>query len=72
MSAPGRPGTLKANPGGSKFFLPYRQEGIRLVQGTADALRQNMDYLTRYDPEQILILSGDHIYYMTIRHDKPP
>jgi glucose-1-phosphate adenylyltransferase len=33
-------------------------------KGTADALRQNMDYLTRYDPEQILILSGDHIYYM--------
>jgi glucose-1-phosphate adenylyltransferase len=33
-------------------------------KGTADALRQNLDYLTRYDPEQILILSGDHIYYM--------
>ena len=33
-------------------------------KGTADALRQNIDYLTRYDPEQILILSGDHIYFM--------
>jgi glucose-1-phosphate adenylyltransferase len=33
-------------------------------KGTADALRQNLDFLTRYDTEQILVVSGDHIYYM--------
>jgi glucose-1-phosphate adenylyltransferase len=33
-------------------------------KGTADALRQNLDFLTRYDNENILVVSGDHIYYM--------
>lgn len=33
-------------------------------QGTADALRQNLEFLTRYGPENVLVVSGDHIYYM--------
>jgi glucose-1-phosphate adenylyltransferase len=33
-------------------------------KGTADALRRNLDFLTRYDTEQVLVVSGDHIYYM--------
>jgi glucose-1-phosphate adenylyltransferase len=33
-------------------------------KGTADAIRQNMDYVSTHDPERVLILSGDHIYYM--------
>jgi glucose-1-phosphate adenylyltransferase len=33
-------------------------------KGTADALRQNLDFLIRYEPENILVVSGDHIYYM--------
>ncbi|RPJ45007.1 MAG: glucose-1-phosphate adenylyltransferase, partial [Candidatus Latescibacterota bacterium] len=33
-------------------------------RGTADAIRQNVEYVRRYDPETILILSGDHIYFM--------
>ena len=33
-------------------------------RGTADAIRQNLDYIRNFDPEIILILSGDHIYKM--------
>jgi len=33
-------------------------------KGTADAIRQNMDYVSTHDSERVLILSGDHIYYM--------
>ena len=33
-------------------------------QGTADAVAQNLDYIERHHPERILILSGDHIYFM--------
>ncbi|MDZ7301945.1 MAG: sugar phosphate nucleotidyltransferase [candidate division KSB1 bacterium] len=33
-------------------------------KGTADAIRQNMDYIRSHDPERVLILSGDHIYHM--------
>lgn len=33
-------------------------------KGTADAIRQNFDYIDRFDAERVLILSGDHIYRM--------
>ena len=33
-------------------------------KGTADAIYQNMNYIDSYDPEYVLILSGDHIYKM--------
>lgn len=48
------------------FVLPPREksEGFGLYRGTADAITQNIDFVDQYDPEQILILSGDHIYKM--------
>ncbi len=50
---------------GIKILPPHTGEkDSDWYKGTADALRQNMEYLKRYDPEQILIVSGDHIYYM--------
>ena len=50
---------------GIKILPPHTGEkDSDWYKGTADALRQNMDYLNRYDPEEILIVSGDHIYYM--------
>jgi glucose-1-phosphate adenylyltransferase len=50
---------------GIKILPPHTGEkDSDWYKGTADALRQNMEYLTRYDPEEILIVSGDHIYYM--------
>ena len=50
---------------GIKILPPHTGEkDSDWYKGTADALRQNMEYLKRYDPEEILIVSGDHIYYM--------
>ncbi|MEK7727871.1 MAG: sugar phosphate nucleotidyltransferase, partial [candidate division KSB1 bacterium] len=33
-------------------------------KGTADAIRQNLDYIQNFNSERVLILSGDHIYHM--------
>ncbi len=50
---------------GIKILPPHTgEQDSDWYKGTADALRQNIDYLTRYDPVQILVVSGDHIYYM--------
>ncbi len=48
------------------FVLPPREksEGFGLYRGTADAISQNIDFIDQYDPEYVLILSGDHIYKM--------
>lgn len=61
----GRAWDLEGRNRGIKILPPHTGEkDSDWYKGTADALRQNLDYLTRYDPEQILIVSGDHIYYM--------
>ncbi|MEG1888978.1 MAG: sugar phosphate nucleotidyltransferase, partial [Lachnospiraceae bacterium] len=39
-------------------------EGGEWYKGTANAIYQNMDFINRYNPEYVLILSGDHIYKM--------
>lgn len=48
------------------FILPPREtnSGFGLYRGTADAITQNIDFIDQYDPEFVLILSGDHIYKM--------
>ncbi|MDD6467259.1 MAG: glucose-1-phosphate adenylyltransferase [Erysipelotrichaceae bacterium] len=48
------------------FVLPPREKdsGFGLYRGTADAITQNIDFVDQYDPEYVLILSGDHIYKM--------
>jgi glucose-1-phosphate adenylyltransferase len=49
------------------FVLPPREkadEGLNVYRGTADAIFQNIDFIDSYDPEYLLILSGDHIYKM--------
>ncbi|MFR5747804.1 MAG: glucose-1-phosphate adenylyltransferase [Thomasclavelia spiroformis] len=48
-------------------ILPARERGkvgATWYAGTADAIYQNISFLDRYDPEYVLILSGDHIYKM--------
>ncbi len=40
-------------------------EGLAWYSGTADAITQNMDWIDSLNPENVLILSGDHIYKMT-------
>ncbi len=48
------------------FVLSPREtaDGFGLYRGTADAIYQNLDFIDQYDPEYVLILSGDHIYKM--------
>ncbi len=49
------------------FVLPPREKAdadLNVYRGTADAISQNIDFVDRYDPEYVLILSGDHIYKM--------
>ncbi|MCI0703351.1 MAG: glucose-1-phosphate adenylyltransferase [Planctomycetia bacterium] len=43
-------------------------ESADWYQGTADAVRQNMSYIQREDPDEVLILSGDQLYRMDFRH----
>lgn len=47
-------------------LLPPRQkeEGANWYKGTADAIYHNIDFIDEYNPEYVLILSGDHIYKM--------
>ena len=48
------------------FVLPPREksDGFGMYRGTADAISQNIDFVDQYEPEYVLILSGDHIYKM--------
>ncbi|WP_249028877.1 glucose-1-phosphate adenylyltransferase [Tannockella kyphosi] len=51
----------------SAAILPARERGevgATWYAGTADAIYQNISFLDEYDPEYVLILSGDHIYKM--------
>ena len=51
--------------GGVHILSPYQQiEGTEWYKGTANAIYQNINFIDRYDPEYVLILSGDHIYKM--------
>ncbi|WP_127589549.1 glucose-1-phosphate adenylyltransferase [Paenibacillus lautus] len=51
---------------GGVFVLPphEREDGTTWYRGTADAIYRNLKFIDQYDPEHILILSGDHIYKM--------
>ena len=49
------------------FVLPPREKAdanLDVYRGTADAISQNIDFIERFDPEYVVILSGDHIYKM--------
>ncbi|WP_026511552.1 glucose-1-phosphate adenylyltransferase [Butyrivibrio sp. LC3010] len=49
------------------FVLTPREKadsGFDVYRGTADAISQNIDFIDAYDPEYLLVLSGDHIYKM--------
>ena len=56
---------LDRNSGGVFVLPPYQSSNRgRWYSGTANAIFQNMAFIDRYDPEYVLILSGDHIYKM--------
>ena len=51
--------------GGVHILPPYQSNsGASWYEGTANAIYQNLSFIDRYDPEYVVILSGDHIYKM--------
>ena len=61
----GLPWDLDRNYGGVKILPPYQgKKGADWYKGTANAIYQNLQFIERYDPDYVLILSGDHIYRM--------
>ncbi|AIY84314.1 MAG: glucose-1-phosphate adenylyltransferase [Clostridium baratii] len=61
----GSPWDLDRRDGGVSILPPYQEEkGGKWYKGTANAIYQNIEFIDNYDPEYILVLSGDHIYKM--------
>lgn len=61
----GIPWDLDRNNGGVSLLPPYmEQTGGNWYKGTANAIYQNIDFVDSYDPDYVLVLSGDHIYKM--------
>ena len=61
----GSPWDLDRNIGGVTVLPPYeRSENSEWYTGTANAIYQNIDYMESFNPDYVLILSGDHIYKM--------
>ena len=66
----GQPWDLDRADGGVHILPPYMREGDQgtWYKGTANAIYQNIGFLDLYDPEYVVILSGDHIYKMDYTH----
>ena len=61
----GQPWDLDRTFGGVRILPPYQgKKKTDWYKGTANAIYQNLDFIKRYNPEYVLILSGDHIYKM--------
>ena len=61
----GQPWDLDRMDAGVHVLPPsQRNKGADWYKGTANAIYQNIDFIRRYDPEYVLVLSGDHIYKM--------
>lgn len=62
----GQPWDLDVSDGGVYILPPYQSAGEKgsWFSGTANAIYQNIGFIENYDPENVLILSGDHIYKM--------
>ena len=61
----GIPWDLDRNIGGVTVLPPYeKSDNSEWYTGTANAIYQNLEFIDYYNPEYVLILSGDHIYKM--------
>ena len=61
----GQPWDLDRLDGGVRVLPPYQgHTSADWYRGTANAIYQNLNFIDRYDPDYVLILSGDHIYKM--------
>lgn len=56
---------LDRHSGGATILQPYSSiDGEKFFKGTSHAIYQNIDYIDLYNPEYVVVLSGDHIYKM--------
>lgn len=61
----GQPWDLDKQYGGAHCLPPYQTAlGAEWYKGTANAIYQNIAFVDRYDPDYVVILSGDHVYKM--------
>jgi glucose-1-phosphate adenylyltransferase len=61
----GLPWDLDRNWGGVKILPPYQgKDGADWYKGTANAIYQNLQFIDQFDPDYVIVLSGDHIYKM--------
>lgn len=61
----GRPWGLNRNFGGAHILPPYsKSKKSEWYKGTANAVYQNIHFIERYNPDYVIVLSGDHIYKM--------
>lgn len=61
----GQPWDLDSMNAGVRVLPPYqRSRKSDWYKGTANAIYQNIEYIDRYNPEYVVVLSGDHIYKM--------
>lgn len=61
----GQPWDLDRANGGVHILSPYQQiKGADWYKGTANAIYQNINFIDRYNPDYVAVLSGDHIYKM--------
>ena len=61
----GQPWGLNSSHGGATVLSPYaKSKSSEWFKGTANAIYQNIPFIERYHPDNVLILSGDHIYKM--------
>lgn len=65
----GQPWDLDVDDGGVYILPPYmREKKGEWYKGTANAIYQNLEFIDKFNPEHVLILSGDHIYKMNYAH----
>ena len=61
----GQPWDLDRSYGGVHILPPYQaKDKMDWYRGTANAIYQNIDFIKNYNPDHVLVLSGDHIYKM--------
>ncbi|MBP3337527.1 MAG: glucose-1-phosphate adenylyltransferase [Clostridia bacterium] len=60
----GQPWDLDRMNGGVYILPPYTGSSASWYKGTANAIYQNMNFIEQYNPEYVLVLSGDHVYKM--------
>ena len=61
----GQPWGLNSSHGGVQVLPPYaKSKNSEWYKGTANAIYQNIDFVDRFNPDYVVVLSGDHIYKM--------